>query len=49
MNDFTKKELEDMLKWANVYTEFGTSWTYKLYKPLMDKIQSIIDEYEITE
>lgn len=34
MNDFTKKELEDMLKWANVYTEFGTSWTYKLHKPL---------------
>ncbi len=43
MNNFTKEELEDILGWADVYSEFGRSWTYKLDKPLIDKIQSMID------
>lgn len=45
MNDFTKEELESMLNWGDVYSEFGQSWTYKIMKPLMDKIQSKIDNY----
>lgn len=45
MNDFTKEELEDLHCWGEVYTEFGQSWTYPLLKPLMDKIQSMIDNY----
>jgi flagellar motor component MotA len=45
MNDFTKEELESILYYALVYTEFGTCWTYKLHEPLMNKIQSMIDDY----
>lgn len=45
MNDFTKDELEKLLSWADVYTEFGRSWTTKLQMPLIDKIQSMIDNY----
>lgn len=45
MNDFTKEELESMLNWGDVYSEFGQSWTYKIMKPLMDKLQSKIDNY----
>ena len=45
MNDLTKKQHKDIMSWANVYTEFGQSWTYKLHKPLMDKVLSLIDNY----
>lgn len=45
MNDFTKEELESILNWGDCYCEFGSSWTYKCHKPLMDKIQSMIDNY----
>lgn len=45
MNDFTKEELESMLNWGDVYSEFGYSWTYKITKPLMDKLQCMIDNY----
>ena len=45
MNDFTKEELESMLNWGDVYSEFGQSWTYMITKPLMDKLQSLIDNY----
>jgi len=45
MNDFTKKELEKLLSWGDVYGEFGHSWTYSSIKPLMDKLQSMIDNY----
>jgi len=45
MNDFTKEELETILKWADTYHDFGTDWTYKLNKPLMDKIRLMIDNY----
>jgi hypothetical protein len=38
MNDFTKKEIEDLISWGDVYTEFGNSWTTKLHQPLLDKI-----------
>lgn len=45
MNDFTKEELEDIMNWADVYTEFGNAWSYKQYKPLIDKLQLMIDNY----
>lgn len=45
MNDFTKEELESMANWGEVYTEFGQDWTDKLHRPLIDKIQSMIDNY----
>ncbi len=45
MINFTKKELESILNWGNVYTEFGMSWTYKMHKPLMDKIEAMIENY----
>lgn len=45
MNDFTKEELEDILSWGDVYNEFGQSFAYELNKPLLDKIQSMIDNY----
>jgi hypothetical protein len=45
MNDFTKEELEQLLAWGNVYTEFGYSWATELQTPLIYKIQSIIDNY----
>jgi hypothetical protein len=45
VKDFTKDELEDILNWADVYIEFGTSWTFEDNKPLIDKIQSMIDNY----
>jgi len=44
-NNFTKEELESILNYCDVYSEFGASWTYKCIKPLMDKIQSMIDNY----
>ena len=45
MNDFTKDELKDILSWADVYTVFGSSWTTKLHLPLIDKIQTMIENY----
>ncbi len=45
MNDFTKEELEDILSWGNVYCDFGASFVYEVHKPLIDKIQSMIDTY----
>ena len=45
INSFTKEELKTILSWAGVYCEFGACWTYKLHKPLIDKIQSMIDSY----
>lgn len=45
MNDLTKEELESILDWADVYCEFGTSYVYGIHKPLIDKIQSMIDKY----
>ena len=45
MNEFTKEELEDLLIWGEVYTDFGNSWTDKIQRPLLDKIQSMIDNY----
>lgn len=45
MNDFTKEELENLLNWGEAYTEFGSSWTDKTQRPLIDKIQSMIDNY----
>jgi hypothetical protein len=46
MNDFTKEELEDIINWAEAYTEFGASWTFDCHKPLIDKIQFMIDHYQ---
>ncbi len=45
MNDFTKEELKDIINWGDVYTEFGNSWTNKVHRPLIEKIQSMIDKY----
>ncbi len=45
INDFTKEELETILNWAEVYGDFGQSWVAIQLKPLMDKIQSMIDNY----
>lgn len=45
MNGFTEEELKDILNFADVYTEFGSSWTYDCHKPLIDKIKSMIDNY----
>lgn len=45
MNNFTKEELEDILSWADVYCVGVTDLSYKLYKPLIDKIQQMIDNY----
>lgn len=45
MNDFTKEELENILSWADVYTEFGQSWVYQIHKPLIDKIAILIHTY----
>lgn len=45
MNDFTREELENFVSWGEVYTEFGNSWTDKIHRPLIDKIQSMIDNY----
>jgi len=45
MTDFTKYELENLLSWGNVYTDFGTSWTFLFHEPLLEKIQSMIDNY----
>ena len=45
MNDLTKEEIESILDWGNVYVEFGHSFTYKLHKPLIDKISSMIENY----
>lgn len=45
MNDFTKEELESIANWGDVYTEFGNSWVDKSERPLINKIQSMIDNY----
>lgn len=42
---FMKAELETIHNWGDVYCEFGQSWTYGAEKPLIDKIQSMIDNY----
>lgn len=43
MNDFTKNELKDILSWADVYTQFGTSWTTKIHLPLIQKIEKMLE------
>jgi hypothetical protein len=45
MNEFTKEELQAMENWGEVYTEFGNSWVDKIHRPLISKIQSLIDNY----
>jgi hypothetical protein len=45
MNDFTKSELQTILSWGNVYTEFGQSWTFKMCEPLINKILFMINNY----
>jgi hypothetical protein len=50
MNDFTKEELESISNWGECYTEFGNSWCDKIERPLINKIQAMIDNYsEICE
>ncbi len=45
MNDLTKEELEDILNWADVYTQLGTCWTYKIHESLIGKIKAMIENY----
>lgn len=45
MNNFTKEELESIINWGEAYVEFGHHWSYELSKPLLDKIQSMIENY----
>ncbi len=45
MNNFTKEELEIMRNWGDVYTDFGCSWIDKIERPLINKLQSMIDNY----
>jgi hypothetical protein len=45
MTNFTKEELESILNWGEVYTEFGNSWVDKSERPLINKIQDMIDTY----
>jgi hypothetical protein len=45
MNDFTKEELQDMINWGEVYTEFGNGWTDKMHRPIINKLQSLINNY----
>lgn len=45
MNEFTKEELEELTTWGEVYTDFGRSWVEASSRPLIDKIQSMIDNY----
>ncbi len=45
MNDFTKEELDDILLWADAYTEFGQSWTFDNHTELIMKIQFMKDNY----
>ena len=49
MNDFTKEELEDLATWGDAYTEFGCSWVEKMHRPLIDKIQRMIENYDTPE
>lgn len=44
-NDFTKEELEHILHWANIYTEFGSSWIYEMHMPVINKILSMIENH----
>lgn len=45
MNEFTKDELETMANWGDCYTDFGCGWTDKIHRPLINKLQSLIDNY----
>lgn len=45
MNDFTKEDLEDMRTWGECFTEFGNSGVDKFQRHILDKIQSMIDNY----
>ncbi|HHF7341035.1 TPA: hypothetical protein ACPSKZ_000698 [Legionella anisa] len=45
MNDFTKEELEDILSWSDVYCVGATDLSYRVSRPLIKKIQSMIDNY----
>jgi hypothetical protein len=45
VNDFTKDELEQIFNWGDTYTCFGSSWMESVHRPLLGKIQSMIDNY----
>jgi Tfp pilus assembly PilM family ATPase len=45
MADFTKEELEEILAWGDTYRGYNMSFMYKFQKPLVDKIQAMIDNY----
>lgn len=46
MNDFTKEELYDLQSWGDAYTSYDVdSEVYAMHAPLLNKIQSMIDNY----
>jgi len=45
MIDFTKDDLKALQSWGEVYTQFGACWTTTLHQPLLNKLQSLLDNY----
>jgi len=46
MNEFTKEELYDLQSWGDAYTSYDVeSDVYAMHAPLLNKIQSLIDNY----
>lgn len=46
MNDFTRDELCDLQSWGDAYTSFDSeSDIYKMHEQLLNKIQSLLDNY----
>ena len=43
MNDFTKEELEDLVIWGEVYTEFGCSWGIERWAIMCDTWEVVED------
>ncbi len=44
MNDFTKDELESIWNWGDVYC-WDSHVSETVYRPLLDKLQSLIENY----
>jgi len=40
-----KDELKALQSWGAVYTQFGACWTITLHEPLLNKLQSLIEDY----
>jgi hypothetical protein len=49
MNNFTKEELKILISWGELYTEFGSCWTDKIHRPLLDKVKNMIRNNDAQE